>query len=228
MGRGTGLVLTTLRKPPLGAVRQATGGTGNSDVLALFLIRAFFLGFLAVQALGLSKIGLTCCGVSHLGPRKSVTNHMDEYTLFCSMSGCDMMSLRSEARERERHGVFIVFDCVLEHQPNSKSTPIGKPPAGMFILAIALLVCAVASLSVLAKGSAYLPKSHPARQVSMSKMDVTPVPSLADDSSPRPLAKIAPPSTIVCAQVDEPVGSPMRRLDLTVCIRHHSPPSFRA
>jgi hypothetical protein len=98
------------------------------------------------------------------------------------------------------------------------------------ILAL-LLLCAVPVLSTLAKDSAYLPQSNTTHFVNIAaKMKVADVAAVVSEPQVvEPLvALVLPEPEVTTTQPDQLEVPPVRKVSLTVCLQHRSPPLFLA
>jgi hypothetical protein len=97
------------------------------------------------------------------------------------------------------------------------------------LAAIALLILAVAGLSVTASHARYLSKSDPAHIItSIAKMNVAPPVTFAPPPA-YTLVKIPPVQThFWTVPLDECDGLELRQIGLTVSLQHRSPPPFLA
>lgn len=96
-------------------------------------------------------------------------------------------------------------------------------------VAVLTLLVALAGFSTFAKLSQYFPKPNPAQYVSISsKMKVAQSTVIVDRHMLYPVARVVPPHPVRTIRLEPLSLVSIRRIGLTVCIRHRSPPYLSA
>ena len=113
-----------------------------------------------------------------------------------------------------------------QNAPTASVHTAARP--GVTRLLVLLLVCAVPILSTIAKDSVYLPQSNTVHFINIAaKMKMADAPSVvvSQPQIAEPLAaREIPQPEIRVTRQDEPEAPPVKRVSLTVCLQHRSPP----
>ena len=125
----------------------------------------------------------------------------------------------------------IVAEMDLDRQSGSSaSRSVGARVVLTRVLAL-LLLCAVPTLSTLAKGSVYLPQCDTAHFINIAaKMKVADAPVVVSQPQIAEclVAVAIPQPEIRVVRQDELEAPPVAKVSLTVCLQHRSPPHIHS